>query len=382
MPDYDLSRLSTHSFERLVQALAGKVLGPGIVVFGDGRDGGREATFEHKVPYPTPLEPWDGYGVVQAKCRERPINTTEDGRWAVAQLQAEIGKYTASDSKFRKPDYFIFATNVVLTPFLVGGSKDRAIAAFEEFKRQSPLKAYAIWDRDQIGMFLNEYEDVRRAFAHFITPGDVLATIISQLSPTPSDMYKTFVNCLEKQFLSDTWVNLDQAGHSVEEHIPLATVFVDLPTQNENGSFGGQSPESIESDFTHTAASLEHSEGFIKDILAVSSQPLDPASLGTPVVPNNLQQAVASGSRGRFVLVGGPGQGKTTLTQFLCQIFRASIISEQPRNMLSGDIQTALTTLQQQCELEELNHRVVPRFPFKLALSDFAARYLAARPLK
>ena len=30
------------------------------------------------------------------------------------------------------------------------------------------------------------------------------------------------------------------------------------------------------------------------------------------------------------MLIGGPGQGKTTLAQFLCQIFRASIISGPP----------------------------------------------------
>ena len=54
MPDYDLSRLSSRSFEQLIQSLAIKVLGPGIVVFGDGPDGGREAIFERKLDYPTP----------------------------------------------------------------------------------------------------------------------------------------------------------------------------------------------------------------------------------------------------------------------------------------------------------------------------------------
>ena len=56
MPDYDLSRLSPRSFEHLVQALATRVLGPGIVVFGDGPDAGREATFERKVPFPTAVD--------------------------------------------------------------------------------------------------------------------------------------------------------------------------------------------------------------------------------------------------------------------------------------------------------------------------------------
>jgi hypothetical protein len=45
MTDYNLAGLSTRSFEQLIQAIALKVVSPGVVVFGDGADGGREATF-------------------------------------------------------------------------------------------------------------------------------------------------------------------------------------------------------------------------------------------------------------------------------------------------------------------------------------------------
>ena len=67
MTDYALNRLSPREFEHLVQALATKLIGPGIVVFGDGPDGGREATFDRKIPFPSIVDPWDGYGVIQAK---------------------------------------------------------------------------------------------------------------------------------------------------------------------------------------------------------------------------------------------------------------------------------------------------------------------------
>jgi hypothetical protein len=40
--DYDLLRLGTREFEHLVQALALRVLGAKVEVFGDGRYGGRE----------------------------------------------------------------------------------------------------------------------------------------------------------------------------------------------------------------------------------------------------------------------------------------------------------------------------------------------------
>ena len=372
MPDYDLSRLSNRSFEHLVQALATRVLGPGIVVFGDGPDGGREATFERKLSFPSTVESWDGYGVVQAKYRQRPADTQQDGTWAVDQLKDEIQKYTDPESKLRKPEYFVFATNVVLTPVLGKGSKDRAVAVLEEFKSQSPLKDYAIWDYDQIRTFLDAYEDVRNALTHSITPGDVLARIIAQLNPSPADMYETFVRFLERELLSDECVKLEQAGHNVEERIPLATVFVDLPTLDESAGLTAQILEDTDGDIGYSHLPVHLGEGFIKKILEESSERLDPASSGTSVISDNLDPAVPRGSRGRFVLIGGPGQGKTTLTQFICQIFRASIISGKPWHTLSPEIRSALATIQEHCDLEGINHMVVPRFPFKLVLNDFA----------
>src|ERR1700712_4134178 len=49
VPDYDLTRLGSRAFEQLIVALCLSELGPGMQVFGDGPDGGREATFSGTV---------------------------------------------------------------------------------------------------------------------------------------------------------------------------------------------------------------------------------------------------------------------------------------------------------------------------------------------
>ena len=380
MPDYDLSRLSSRSFEHLIQSLAIRLLGPGIVVFGDGPDGGREATFERKVPFPTPDDGWDGYGVVQAKYRQRPGNTQQDGNWAVKQLKDEIQKYMDPGRNLSKPDYFIFATNVVLTSVSEKGSKDQVIAVLEGFKKQSSLKDYVVWDYDQIRGFLDAYKDVREAYEIFITPGDVLSRVLRQLAPTSTDRYPLFVEFLEKELLSDEFVNLEQAGHDVEERIPLATVFVDLPTHGESPGVRVQPLDDADMDIDDIDMSMDSDEGFIKEILAASSERLDPASLGSSAISESLDAGLSRESRGRFVLIGGPGQGKTTLTQFICQIFRASIISQKPLDMLSPEIRGALRVIQDQSEIEDFNSKVVPRFPFKIVLSDFAKALSSSEP--
>ena len=66
-------------FEEFVRALAVQVFGPGVTAFGDGPDDGREATFSGTVPYPHPeTECWNGYGVIQAKCKSKSESTTKD----------------------------------------------------------------------------------------------------------------------------------------------------------------------------------------------------------------------------------------------------------------------------------------------------------------
>jgi hypothetical protein len=88
--DYDLTRLGDREFEHLTQAVALQVLGAGVSVFGDGPDGGREATFEGRTRFPEPGEHWDGYGVVQAKFKRRPVGGGRDVTDLLRAIQAEL----------------------------------------------------------------------------------------------------------------------------------------------------------------------------------------------------------------------------------------------------------------------------------------------------
>lgn len=89
MPDYSFTHLSTRSFEKLVQDIAIAVIGLQVLVFGDGRDGGREATFEGPTSYPDTSDPWVGYGVIQAKFKQRDSEFGAD-EWALKELKKEL----------------------------------------------------------------------------------------------------------------------------------------------------------------------------------------------------------------------------------------------------------------------------------------------------
>ena len=132
MPDYDLAGLSTRSFEQLIQAIAAKVIAPGIIVFGDGPDGGREATFEKRVPFPSSEEQWDGYCLVQAKFRQRPRGDHRDTDWLLKHLREELEKFSDKDRKLRTPEYYLLATNITLSSVADTGGKDKVTKLFKE----------------------------------------------------------------------------------------------------------------------------------------------------------------------------------------------------------------------------------------------------------
>ena len=75
--DYRFDCLNPKDFENLVQALCKKIIGEGVKVFGAGPDGQREATFNGKANYPSTVEQWDGYWVIQAKYKGTQTKTDD-----------------------------------------------------------------------------------------------------------------------------------------------------------------------------------------------------------------------------------------------------------------------------------------------------------------
>jgi hypothetical protein len=360
MPDYDLSGLSPRSFEQLIQAIAIKVLGYRVQIFGDGPDGGREATFEGPVPYPTTGDHWDGYGVIQAKFHQRPNRRASDADWALRQLQEELKKYASAKDNRRKPEYYIFATNVILTPVQERGSKDRAIRQLEDFKRHSSLQDYDIWDYDKLRGYLDQFEDIRRAYVAWITPGDVLAHVFEWFDAAP-DFEQVLTNFLQKELLSDQYANLEQAGRAADERIPTARVFVDVPAYDEPVS------DAAEIEGRETPSS-----GFISELLQIASLRLDKDSLAIGSTRPG-QDPIQAQHPGRCVLIGGPGQGKTTLGQYACQLFRSAILASKPSTFLSPEASAAIELIQNGSEAQLLQLPTARRFPLRVVLSKFGS---------
>ncbi|GIJ29814.1 hypothetical protein Vqi01_49760 [Micromonospora qiuiae] len=155
------------------------MLGAGIQAFGDGPDGGREATFDGPLTYPGPAQPWSGHGVLQAKYRRKDIGN-KDTQWLRRQIHSELKAWLDPNGRRfnsgRLPEYYILATNVRLSS-VPGSGKDSIRTLLLEFVDCLGLKDYALWDGDQLSTYLDAYRGVRENFSDLITPGDLLAKV-------------------------------------------------------------------------------------------------------------------------------------------------------------------------------------------------------------
>jgi hypothetical protein len=337
----DFSGFSPDSFEQLTQVLATKVIGPGITIFGNGPDGGREATFKGKVNYPfAPATCWDGYGVLQAKFKEEAENTQKDQNWALAQLEKELKAWQDSNKRSPKPDYFIYCINVRLTSATNGGI-DRADALLAQYKSSLGLKGYSIWDADKLQTLIDGQPDIRQRFTHFFTTGDLLATFANKLIDAPN-AEAILTTYLTKEIIVDEDARINQAGDNTDDRIKLTDVFVDLPTGDQNS---------------------------LQQLLRTASCKLD---LKTLRQHNSMRDHQSDTLFSRFVLLGGPGSGKSTIGQFMCQIHRAALLARTDEDLLEYKVVKAVNTIRSRCEQEPFSWPASPRYPFRVDLNHFA----------
>ncbi|MFE0276738.1 NACHT domain-containing protein [Streptomyces sp. NPDC058992] len=366
--DYDLTRLGWREFEHLSQSLAKCVLGPGVSVFGDGKDGGREATFSGPVPYPHEQQRWDGYGVVQAKFKQRSTSLSSGTEWLERQIDAEIKAWLDPASKRgRLPEYLLFTTNVSLSavPDTGGIARvERLISSYAANPKLS-LKGWAVWHNEEICRYLDIHEGVRRAYAHFITPGDVFSRLLTTVSDANTETAELIRAHAGRELLTDQWVRLGQAGVQADQQkIRLGPVAVDLRAA-----------------FTHRKAppALERAPIFrdAEDLYSTRAAAYILECGDTVLRPSHRMSTETR----HILLIGGPGQGKSTLGQLICQAYRVALLDEEGEHLLTGEVRSTLHALRSDLTAIGLETPRGRRWPIRIALNQYANAILGGEDI-
>ncbi|MGW0105924.1 NACHT domain-containing protein [Streptomyces cellulosae] len=344
---FDLYNLGPREFENLSQAIASAELGPFITLFGPGPDGGREATFEGTRPIQNAsTDTWSGLGVLQAKYKETPASPREEASWLIAEIRKEFKQWRTSSNRIQRPDFMLFATNVTLSAVPKTGGIDRVSAVMREECRSLGIAGWAVWHSENIHRFLEVHDGIRTSYSAWILPGDILSLIHKTLIGDRPDVAKAMQSFLARELVKDRYANLDQAGAADDRTIPLASVFVDLPIgmRNEHG-------QAYEAKCLRTLISVCDAKHSAEE-------------------HNAVEGAHDHVSTNRMVLVGGPGQGKSTVSQFLCQLYRARLVKDTT-GMRNADVRSTVTQVMEEAEKEDLCPRA-RRWPIQIPLTRLA----------
>ncbi|MDI5965029.1 NACHT domain-containing protein [Streptantibioticus silvisoli] len=345
--DYDLTRLGSREFEHLTQALAIQILGPAVQAFGDGPDGGREAEFHGKVtfPVPDPEGPWDGHGILQAKFLQRPRGTTQDTSWFFTQVRSELRQWADPESKRARvgalPNYLLFSTNVVLSADPETGGID----SFQRITRELvdelklPIRDIRVWHFDQMCRYLDNYPNIRQSYSALTTAGDVLFRLREFIEGTAAELGELLANHSSKELSTDQWLKLGQAGEADNQRLPLAELAID-PTASFVTSDGNQESVAV------VGHVISHGDTILRSV--------------------NSKQ----GPR-HIALIGGPGQGKSTVGQLLCQVYRVALLKDAA-DRLDDETVEILNIFSGEMQRMGLGMPAARRWPIRINLSEYA----------
>ena len=355
MPDsYDLSKIGPEAFENMVNFLALKTLGAGSTGFGPGADGGRDGYFEGEAPYPSEVDRWKGVWYIQSKFH-KPHLTKDAQKWLIEQVTKEIKAFEADDSDRTWPNNWIIATNIDPSGKSETGSFDKIKALLKKNARTKKMNV-AVWDGKKILDLLAMHPDVARRYGHFLSPGDVITALYEQITENRTSLKDLIRYFVVTQFGENKFTKLDQAGSASDTKPGVHDLFIDLPFQTEHN---------------------RHRYNLLAELSLTAAQ-CHRYSLRTQY-PQNWQKWNKQLRRARVALIkGGPGQGKSTIGQYLCQIHRANLILGNSDLKVIDPVKATADDIRKAAERDHF-WPISPRIPIQIELKDFA-HWFSQRP--
>ncbi|WP_323958879.1 hypothetical protein GC088_09990 [Arthrobacter sp. JZ12] len=357
MVEYDLVRLGNKEFEDLAVALCNAEFGPGGQTFGTGRDGGREWTYSGNLQMPAlplgesdaPTQPsghWDGYTVVQAKHKERLAGGGEDQEWLLSEIQKEVNAWTREEKpRHPKPKNFLVITNVRLSAVQEVGGVDRVTEKMNEHAKTMGLAGWSVWHAAHVSRLLDNYPGIRQTYLGLIVTGDILRAILDTTKSTNPEAAETLTGFVAKELRTYSHIRLTKAGNSPDQE-SLADIGIDLPAID--------------------IADPTDEDGKVVNHFIASTV------IGDGDHPKSLRsQNFAT------ILIGGPGQGKSTIGQLICQAYRVAILEGRSSELTLEHRQILQDTASHLKEIDVPIPRM-HRWPIYIRLTEYSEKVLGA----
>jgi hypothetical protein len=252
------------------------------------------------------------------------------------------------------------------------GGKAKVETFLQAASAQLGIKAFHVWAADELEAILDKASEIRRSYTAWLTPSDVLSDLVQQLSRP--NLSRLLPLALARDLRNERDIRLRDAGQETERPIYIDSVFVDLPvraaeevTSTSSGELRGN--EADEDDVENKGEDKDARE--IERYANLHVTGLLQMRAADKLDPDTCKVQRPNGPRSnRIVLLGGPGQGKSTIGQFICQIARARLLLAA--SSLSPESEELLKPILQRANTEGIPVVGPCRFPVRVDLPTFA----------
>lgn len=392
---YSFDRFSPQSFEQFVQTIAASKMGLTTQIFGAGKDGAREATFTGRIAINS-AELWDGYIVVQAKHKETNGTSKENAAWLVRQIDTEFAKYQKTSRSLKTPNYYILASNTRLSAASANadgkgeGGVDLVERHLSKWAETLGIRKCTIWHADTLSTMLDSEPQIRANYSFWVTPGDVLSATLAQLKE--EEIETCLPSFLRSQLRKSRDIKTKDAGQITGKNILLDDIFVDVPLSGASVLFEdltqdmeddselvtAQHSLNLDSNDSSSSTSIDDEDDPTLNLALEAERKKWPAT-HTIIQrcsnkfdkPNTkVSKKCPESSGNHVVLMGGPGQGKSTVGQFIAQFYRARLLEQTTGN--SPETEHTVKAILQRAEEEHIPAKGPARFPFFVDLPAYA----------
>lgn len=322
--DYPYENLNPEKFQEFAQALLAKEF-PDLQCFPVAQpDGGRDI-IRYELGFGT-----HNFAIYQVKYVRKPDTEKDTHQWLLGIIESEAPKVKSLIKNGAKQ--FFLVTNVRGTAHLDAGSIDKMNNLLEE-KLGIPSRC---WWRDDLNRKLDDAWNLKWAYPELMTGPDLIRSIIefglSEHQERRASAIRAFVT---EQFASDQIVKFKQ----VDLQNRLLNLFIDvpalLPRNRENPKKIMDFHQNIYNVIAHRLVTTEREKVPVDEsqFLYFHERNGIPIGAATLLLHPLIQKQIPW-----VVLEGAPGQGKSTVTQYLCQVHRMRLFgAEETKKLLPDD---------------------------------------------